>query len=461
MKRPVSGALARRAIRVAALLLATLLGVTAFAQTEPGVAETGVLLDLPGDASAPKGMSAAALVRTINLYVGQARVLEEGSVRRIAVGNGRAIQATALDERQILVIAEQPGQSTLHVWTKAGVERAYMINVVPTDAERLLAEVRAMLGEHSGVQSRLVGDRVIVEGANISEEQATRLAEISKRVPQIVNLVSKLGLERMIEMDVRMVEVKRSAMENIGVKWSTSAQGPFFGLMGDLHRSESFGTGGAGAASGLDARPRVAPFATALGIASSITSMIQFMVQAGDAVILAEPRLSCRSGGSARFVAGGELPIPYTGGNGAVSVMFKEYGVKFEISPQASATGVIAAKIAAEISAVNFDVMVRDVPGLLKRRAETEVNLRENETLVIAGLVSDESSRSIDRVPALGELPILGKLFRSRQFREQTSDLYVFITPRFVDTGAASAQAAVQAAQQRIDAGLARVRGEQ
>ncbi len=118
---------------------------------------------------------------------------------------------------------------------------------------------------------------------------------------------------------------------------------------------------------------------------------------------------------------------------GTVSVVFKEYGVKFDINPVASETGVIVAKIATEISSVNFDVMVKDVPGLTKRRAETEVNLREHETLVIAGLIAEESSRSIDRVPALGDLPVLGNLFRSRAFRDHQTELAVFVTPRFVE----------------------------
>ncbi|MBW6495825.1 MAG: pilus assembly protein N-terminal domain-containing protein [Burkholderiaceae bacterium] len=457
MKSIASCQLARSARLIMALAIATVFAASALAQGVPEIPEAGFLPELSAETVAAVTGQAK---RTMNLYVGQARVLDEGAVRRIAVGNGRVIQATALDERQVLVIAEQPGQSTLHVWTKSGEERTYVINVGAADGERLLVEVRAMLGEHSGVSARLVGDRVVVDGGNISEEQSARLAEITKRVPQIVNLVSKLGVERMIEMDVRMVEVKRSAMDHIGVKWSTSAAGPAFGLIGDLQRGATFLPDGAGGASGYELRPRVPAFSTGLGIASSVSSMLQFMVQNGDAVILAEPRLSCRSGGSARFVAGGELPIPYTGGNGAVSVMFKEYGVKFEISPQASASGVIAAKIAAEISAVNFEVMVREVPGLLKRRAETEVNLRENETLVIAGLVSDESARSIDKVPGLGDLPILGALFRSRQFREQVSDLYVFITPRFVDAGSAASRAELGAVEERVAAGRERVRAE-
>jgi Flp pilus assembly secretin CpaC len=370
----------------------------------------------------------------LELYVGQAHVLDEGDVRRIVIGNGKVIQATALDDRQVLIIPEAPGQSTLHLWGRNGTQRSIVVNVIPADAARLIDEIRAMLGSASNVRARVVGDKVVVEGGNLSDEQAGRLAEVSKRYPQIVNLVSRVGLERMIAMDVKMVEIRRDQLENLGVRWSGNMSGPAFGIAGDLHRSGAMRPGGiAEGVSGIEVRPRLAPFVTSLGIVSSLTSMINLMVQNGDAAMLAEPSLSCRSGGSAKFVAGGELPIPFTTGLGNASVMFKEYGVKFDVSPVASESGVIAAKIATEISAVNFEVMVKDVPGLTKRRAETEVNLREHETLVIAGLLSEESSHSIDRLPALGELPVLGRLFRSRAFRDRQTELVVFITPRFAD----------------------------
>src|SRR5690606_7000622 len=104
-----------------------------------------------------------------------------------------------------------------------------------------------------------------------SEEQATRIGEVASRYPQIVNLVSRVGRERMIEMDVRMVEIRRNAMQNLGVRWAAAAQGPSFGLIGDLHRSTAFRVGGAAAEAGLEVRSRVMPFASALGIATSIT----------------------------------------------------------------------------------------------------------------------------------------------------------------------------------------------
>jgi pilus assembly protein CpaC len=369
----------------------------------------------------------------LTLSVGQAHVMNEANVKRIAVGNGKILQATALDDKQILIIPEAPGQSTLHVWSRNGAQRVVIVQVVPSDANRLLTEINALLGSTSGASARIVGDKVVLEGNNLSEQTAAKLQEISKRYPNIINLVSKVGVERMIGIDVRMIEIKRDVLQNIGVKWAPEAQGPSFGILGDLQRSQGLQPGGvAVGVPGVVIQPRVPPFKTSLSLLSNITSMIKMLVQSGDAVILAEPRLSCRSGGEAKFIAGGELPIPQSTGFGQVSVSFKEYGVKFEVKPVANDSGMISAKIVSEISSINFDVMIKDVPGLNKRRAETEVNLRENETLVIAGLVTDEMSRNIDRVPALGDVPILGKLFRSKQFRENQTEMVVLITPRFV-----------------------------
>lgn len=369
----------------------------------------------------------------ITLYVGEAHVIDEPNVRRIAVGNGKVLQATALDDRQVLVLPEAPGQSTVVLWGRSGPQRTYVFNVLPADTGRLLAEVQAMLGDTRKVGARVVGDKVLVEGAEVSEEVAARIAEIAKRYPQVVNLLPRVGQERMIAMDVKFIEIRRELLENLGVKWSPTAQGPTFQVVGDLHRSAALQPGGAAEGSGLQVSPRVPPFATSLSLVSSLSSMLNLLVQSGDAVILAEPRLSCRSGGSARFVAGGELPIPVAGALGTASVGFKEYGIKFDVSPVASDSGLIAAKIATEISAINFEVAVRQVPGLTKRRAETDVNLRENETLVIAGLLTEEGARNMDRVAGASELPVLGGLFRSRQFRDRQTELVVFVTPRFVE----------------------------
>ena len=392
----------------------------------------------PSQAAAPAASLPPAPVTTtasITLYVGEAHVLNERDVRRMAVGNGKVIQATALDDRQVLVLPEAPGQSTLVLWGKSGPERRFVFNVMAADTGRLLGEVQSMLGDTPKVTARVVGDKVVLEGSEVTEALAGRISEIGKRFPQVVNLLPRIGMERMIAMDVKFVEIRRELLQDIGIKWNTSAPGPNFQVIGDAWRSTALQPGGAADGSALEIRPRIWPFASSLSITSSLASMINLLVQNGDAVILAEPRLSCRSGGSARFIAGGELPIPITGALGTASVAFKEYGIKFDVSPVASETGVIAARVATEISSINFEIAVKQIPGLTKRRAETDVNLRENETLVIAGLLSEEGTRNMDRVAGASELPVLGPLFRSRQFRDRQTDLVVFITPRFVTGG--------------------------
>ena len=372
----------------------------------------------------------------INLVVGQAYVLDEANVRRIAVGNGRVVQVTALDRRQILLLPEAAGQSTLHLWGRSGIEREYLINVAATDAKRTAIEINRLLDHSPRVTAHAVGDKVVLDGSSPTEEDAFRSAEIARRYPQAISLISRGGYERMIDMEVRMIEIGRNALARLGVRWQSGSgipyaiDGPAFGLIGDFKRSDAFKPGGDAEAAGFAVRPRISPFATTASLVTSLTSMVDLLVQNGDAAILAEPRLSCRSGGSARFVAGGELPIPVIGSNGSASVQFKEYGVRFEVSPTVNQEGVISASLQAEISSINPEVSVRNVPGLRKQSAATEVNLREGETLVIAGMLSNEISGTIDRVPGLGDLPILGKLFRSRRFQNRETELIVLITPR-------------------------------
>lgn len=421
MSRDVSSRRTRwaRSLRLAIVLLGftALTGGAALAQEKPAVVE-------------------APIAERIQLSVGQAHVIRESGVRRIVVGSGRVIQVSALDGSQILVLAENPGQSTIQLWGPKGVKRELAVIVAERDTLRIADEVVAMLGSSARVTSRVVGDLVVLEGEQPSEDEVARIVEIQKRHPQVVSLVARAGFERMVRMEVRMLEIGRNALERLGVQWQSGSgtpyaiDGPSFGLIGDFKRSEAFGAGGSVELAGVPARSRIRPFATAASLATSLTSMIDLLVQTGEAAILAEPRLSCRSGGSARFVAGGELPIPVIAANGAASVQFKEYGVRFEVSPVVNAAGMIAATLEAEISSINPELRVRDIPGLRKQSASTQVNLVEGQTLVIAGMLSNEISGSVDRIPALGDLPVLGKLFRSRRFQDRETEMVVLITPR-------------------------------
>ena len=399
-------------------------------------------------------------VETITLSLGQGHLMEVGQVLRIALGSGRVLQANWLDDRQLLLIPEAPGETTLHLWLKGGGIRKYQILVTESNSVRLAQDMNLLLGDNSGVRARALGDRILLEGQNPTEEGAWRAAELVKRYPQVISLVSRRGYEQMINLEVKMIEIGRNALKQLGVRWQGggagdwAVSGPSFGVIGDFKRSGAFlPEGGAAATRGFAVAPRIHPFATSASMVSSLSSMIDLMVQNGDAAVLAEPRLSTRSGGKARFVAGGELPIPVLSANGAANVDFKEYGVRFEVEPVINAQGVISASLHTEVSSIDDEVTVMGVPGLRKQSSNTDVNLRPGETLVIAGMVRNEMSGAITKIPGLGDLPILGHLFRSKRFRQRESEMVVLITPRLSEQGSAPAvDSRVQALQQRADA---------
>ena len=399
-------------------------------------------------------------VETITLSLGQGHLMEVGQVLRIALGSGRVLQANWLDDRQLLLIPEAPGETTLHLWLTGGGIRKYQILVTESNSVRLAQDMNLLLGENSGVRARAMGDRILLEGQNPTEEGAWRAAELVKRYPQVISLVSRRGYEQMINLEVKMIEIGRNALKQLGVRWQGggagdwAVSGPSFGVIGDFKRSGAFlPEGGAAATRGFAVAPRIHPFATSASMVSSLSSMIDLMVQNGDAAVLAEPRLSTRSGGKARFVAGGELPIPVLSANGAANVDFKEYGVRFEVEPVVNAQGVISASLHTEVSSIDDEVTVMGVPGLRKQSSNTDVNLRPGETLVIAGMVRNEMSGAITKIPGLGDLPILGHLFRSKRFRQRESEMVVLITPRLSEQGSSpAADPRVQALQQRADA---------
>ena len=405
-------------------------------------------------------MTSTDAIETITLSVGQGHLMEVGQVLRIALGSGRVLQANWLDDRQLLLIPEAPGETTLHLWLKGGGIRKYQILVTESNSVRLAQDMNLLLGENSGVRARALGDRILLEGQNPTEEGAWRAAELVKRYPQVISLVSRRGYEQMINLEVKMIEIGRNALKQLGVRWQGggagdwAVSGPSFGVIGDFKRSGAFlPEGGAAATRGFAVAPRIHPFATSASMVSSLSSMIDLMVQNGDAAVLAEPRLSTRSGGKARFVAGGELPIPVLSANGAANVDFKEYGVRFEVEPVVNAQGVISASLHTEVSSIDDEVTVMGVPGLRKQSSNTDVNLRPGETLVIAGMVRNEMSGAITKIPGLGDLPILGHLFRSKRFRQRESEMVVLITPRLSEQGSTPAvDSRVQALQQRADA---------
>jgi pilus assembly protein CpaC len=355
---------------------------------------------------------AAEVVRTqpIVLYVGDTTLVDVNA-RRVAVGNGHVLRATEVDGRQLLLMGEAPGESALQVWTREGTLQRYVVTVHEYSGEALLEQVRLLLRGTHQVDARLAGDRVVLEGLRVSDADRDRAAAIAKAYPaRVFDFIDKVGWESMVHLQVSILEVRRTASDALGIRWDNVLQGP---------------AAVANTAAGALRRGYV-QWGAQLG------STIDLLRQRGDARVVAEPTLSCRSGGEAHFVAGGELPVPVVNGQGTPDVQFREYGVILDVKPTVDAEGGIYARIETEVSDIDRSVQVMGVPGILKRHSATEVNVRTGETIVIAGLVEQLGSNDRKGLPGLGALPGLSLLFQSHTRAKQESELVVFITPHVV-----------------------------
>ncbi|MBS0551545.1 MAG: type II and III secretion system protein, partial [Proteobacteria bacterium] len=193
----------------------------------------------------------------------------------------------------------------------------------------------------------------------------------------------------------------------------------------------------------------------------SLFGRLNLLAQKGDAVILAQPRLAARNRGTASFLAGGEIPVATASATGTPSVSFKEYGIRLEIlAPVADDSGAIRARIKTEVSALDRSVAVMGVPGLLSRRTETEFNLREGETLALSGVISRDQAKDVSAVPYLGEVPVLGNLFRSTRFQNRESELVVFLTPRVLRNDPGLVGSAALELERRADRSLVPLQSE-
>jgi pilus assembly protein CpaC len=383
------------------------------------------------------------LPSSLTLYVGQMVLVKMPGVARVAIGSGKVMEARVLDGAHMLITAQDAGDSTLHVWERNGRVRKLQVRVNVVDLDRIAGELREITRGISGVGIRRIGERVILDGNNLDPAAVERLNTVAQLyAPAVVSLATadRIRVDRMIDIQVRIVEFSKTALDDLGVRWQSSGDGFNFGLFSDIASSGSYrvlpeGSGfntstPEGAA--LLSRNRRMPEAY-FGIGMTLSSRINLLVQRGNAYLLASPNLSTRSGGEAKFLAGGEIPLPALSTQGAGSVEFKPYGVRLNIKPIADGEGNISGSILTEVSSIDRSVAVQGIPGLLIRRTDTEFNTKAGETIVLSGLLSRESTRASDGVPGLRKAPIIGRAFRADNDTDKEQEVVVFITPRVVD----------------------------
>lgn len=339
----------------------------------------------------------------VELMVGDTHILTLEQVTDIVLGDEGIAQVQLLDNKTLVVKALSAGSTELIIRQASGTTQRFelQINAHPNRAERSQLK---WLKQHMPTLSITEADGVVLLAGELSANDHKLLLQHADRNPDWLLQITEAApsIEQMIELHVKIMEVKRQQARHIGVSWPGTYQGP-----------QVSNAGG-----------QWVTFPVAM------QSTIHLLEQNGSAQVLAEPKLVAASGGQAEFLVGGEFPIPQVVAQGLQDVEFREYGITLTMSPKDMGQGQISTAIKAEISTIDPATTVNGIPGMLTRRVSSMITATSGESIVLSGLISQEQSRQAELFPYLHKLPILGHLFSSQQFRDAETELLVVVTPR-------------------------------
>jgi pilus assembly protein CpaC len=382
----------------------------------------------------------------LNLMVGKSLVIDTpAAVKRVSLADPEIADTVVISPRQIYLTGKAAGTTNLTLW--GADDRVYSVFDVAVSADlSLLKEKLQEILPRENIKVIAAHDAITLSGevsstANLSQAMAITEAFAPKKV---VNLAQVAGVHQ-IMLEVRVAEMSRSLARRLGFNFSAVTESGGFGvsLLNNL----------SAVVSPIDAvlfptvNPALAPFAqtfsnTINGLFrfhkgdTTWTGFIDALKENGLVKILAEPTLVTLSGQEAQFLAGGEFPVPVPQDNDVVTITFKPFGVGLGFTPTVLSNDKISIRVAPEVSELDFSIAVVlqgfVVPGLTTRRASTVIELANGQSFAIAGLLRETVRESVSKFPVLGDIPVLGALFRSTAFQKNETELIIIVTPHLV-----------------------------
>jgi len=433
-------------------------GAALHAQVAP-VATTAAAFSpaAPVGAAAPASVDVeAAQPDAVRLLVGRSTLIDVGGpIARVSLTSADIADALVTSPNQLLVHGKGPGAISMFVWSRGGAVRRFEISV-QRDLTKLSDQVKQLFPNET-IEVRGNGRNVVLAGSVSSKDVVDRainvaLGYVEKREDVVTLLQVRPGpASNQVLLKVRFAEVSRSALTEFGMSFFTSPTGihntlgrvttqqfaaPDYKDLAWTKASSDFGSAVTSASGTFSVSDFLNLFL--LSEKYDLGTVIKAMQQRGIFQSLAEPNLVAESGKEASFLAGGEFPIPVVQGsqNGsAVSIQFKEFGVRLNFTPTVIGDRVHL-KVKPEVSTLDYANGVSlsgfRIPALSTRRTETELELRNGQTFAIAGLMNNQMTSTLQKIPGIGDIPILGQLFKSRQASKAQTELVVMITPQIL-----------------------------
>lgn len=388
----------------------------------------GAWLALPQLAAAQRVVNQPQQVVTVSKGA-SALLVNPSQIQRFSIGDPSVAEAVVVSPTEVLVNGKALGTTSLLVWDNAGQVKLYSVEVT-ADAPAIERYLKAILPDQD-VDVTASGNVVTLSGEVRDASVADQAVEIAKGSGATIidNLTTPTSTQVLLK--VRFAEVSKSAMKAFRAQFATlnpqrlSDNGDWTGSTSTNPQTGAFDDG-------------VVDFGL-FNANSSIEGLIKALSSKGDFRDLAEPNLVTLPGKEASFLAGGEFPYPSVQGgasNGSVSIIFKEFGIKLKFTPTITRNGTIRLHLAPEVSSLDFaNALVISgftIPSLLTRRAETDVEMKDGQYLAIAGLMDNTITDNVTKIPILGDIPILGQFFRSKDARQKRTELLVLVSPHLI-----------------------------
>jgi pilus assembly protein CpaC len=374
--------------------------------------------------------------QSLHVLVGRSIFIKTLSrLKRVYVSNPVVIDSFTSTPTQIVVTAKAPGVSSLILWDETGQSQTYLVSS-DLDLASLKNEIhQALPSDNITVEGQQ--DRISLSGTAWSDASSDTAAKLAGQYAKSVinSVIVRQPHIRQVKLKVQMIEIDRSKLDQFGVNFfsggkntSTTSTGQFFAP----------GVGGATPPTLTLSDPLNLFFYNAdLNVGLTIKDLQNRQILQ----ILAEPTITTLSGQKASFLSGGEFPFPViqgsSGGLTSITIQFRPFGVKLEFTPFVNADGTIQLKVSPEVSALDYTNAVSisgyTIPAISTRRADTQVELRDGQSFAISGLLDHRTTDILSKMPGIGDVPILGQLFRSKNITRSTVELVVVVTPTVVD----------------------------
>lgn len=384
-------------------------------------------------AAAMLSYGSACAAEPVEVSLNESKYMAASGITRLAVGNPAIADVQLLSSGDFLLVGKKAGTTSLIVWSDGGRRTEYTVYVAGND-RGMASAIQDAIG-YPKVHVQMIEDRVMLRGKvenQYEHDVAMKIAGLYTGGDES-GVIDLLEMEHpsQIRLEAQIIEIGSNYAKDLGIQyWSQTPEkqdetttGITVGTAGIFYGGEDFSS----------SRKHGGWLGSHV---ANVNVTLQALINQGKARILSRPSITTLSGKNANILIGGRIPVPISDGNGNVSVDWREYGIRLNIEPKVDSEDKITSKVHAEVSTLDKASSVKidsySIPGILSREADTEVNVHSGMTMVIGGLINSEDSKSISKIPLLGDLPIIGRFFQHTSKSRDKRELIILITPTLV-----------------------------